>query len=75
MSKPQSGSSVDFKKSIGRLVFQANSEILELHSGYKRVREGGTLSKREELKEKSLTENVAGLEDRLKSLDEKPHLW
>ena len=72
--RPLSGSSVELKKSIGRLVFQANSEILELQSGYKRVKDGGTLTKSEEGKEKSLKEKIAGLEDGLKSLDEKPDL-
>jgi hypothetical protein len=66
--RPLSGSSVELKKSIGKLVFQANSEIPELQSGYKRVKDGGALTKSEEGKEKSLKEKIAGLEDGLKSL-------
>ena len=70
--KPLSGSTNDLKKSIGQLVFRANSDVLALQKGYKKVKEGGSLNKIEIEKETSLKETVAGLTEGIKDLELKP---
>ena len=70
--KPLSGSTNDLKKSIGQLVFRANSDVLALQKGYKKVKEGGSLNKIEMEKETSLKETVAGLTEGIKDLELKP---
>jgi hypothetical protein len=69
MSGKYSGSVKDLKKKIGHLVVRANSDILDLDVGYKRIKEGGELTKKEKEAEESLIEKKTGLEDAVKSLE------
>ena len=58
--KPLSGSSNDLKKSIGRVVLLTNTDILELQTAYKKVKQGGSLTKIETEKERVFKDRVAG---------------
>ena len=58
------------KKRIGKLVFQTNSDILDLQNGYRRVNASvGALTKREIELEKSLRKKKEALHDAVKSLE------
>ena len=72
--KPLSGSSNDLKKSIGRVVLLTNTDILELHKAYKKVKEGGTLTRSETERERVFKDRVQGLEEGLASLLKKPDM-
>ena len=65
-------SGVKLKKSIGKIILKINAEILELQGEYNKQKEGGTLSKKGELLEKSVTEKKEALENALKELDSRP---
>ena len=68
-----SGSPGDLKKSIGKLVLSANSDILELQKSYKKSNDGdGKVPKSVSEREEKLGEKKAGLEDGIKSLSQRP---
>ena len=69
---PAAHTAKDLKKQIGGLVFQANDDILALQMGYRRVKEGGELSKKEIEVEKSLFEKKKGLEEAIANLETRP---
>ena len=50
------GSVKELKRRIGNLVVAANADIIELNTGYRRVKDGGVLFKKEQDAEKSLIE-------------------
>ena len=64
---PLSGSSNQLKKSIGRVIIKINSEIIELQKEYKKVKSGGSLSKKGENLEKAVKEKKTALEEALQS--------
>ena len=66
---PLSGSSNQLKKSIGRVIIKINSEIIELQKEYKKVKSGGSLSKKGETLEKSVKEKKDALEAALQSFE------
>jgi hypothetical protein len=72
--KPLSGSTNDLKKSIGRVVLLTNTDIIELHTAYKKVKEGGTLTKSETERERVFKDRVKGLEEGLARLLKKPEM-
>ena len=67
-----STSSNQLKKSVGRIVININSEILELQKEYRKVKDSTSLSKKGELLEKSVLEKKEALEDALKCFQSKP---
>ena len=68
-----SGSPGDLKKSIGKLVLSANSDILELQKSNKKSNDGdGNVPKSVSEREEKLAEKKAGLEDGIKSLSQRP---
>ena len=71
-ANPLKGSANDLKKSIGQIVIQADSDILELQKGYQKAKnEGSSLSKLDLEREKSLKEKKSALEDGIKNLEAK----
>ena len=58
----------ELKKKAGTLVIQANSEILDLQHGYRKVNSGGSLTRQEKDKETVLKAKVLGLEEAVKVL-------
>ena len=66
---PLTGSVKDLKKTIGKLVINANADILCLQKGYSKLKDGGTLSKSEEEIEKSLVLKKEALVEAIKSLE------
>ena len=66
------GSVKELKKRVGNLVVAANSDIIELNIAYRRVKDGGELSKREQEIEKSLIEKKSGLNEAWRSLEANP---
>ena len=64
-----SGSANQVKKSIGSIVVSANTDILALLKGFKKVKDGGTLNKSEAQVEKSLLEKKEGLKNAIRNLE------
>ena len=71
-SNPLVGSVKELKRRIGNLVVAANADIIELNTGYRRVKDGGELFKKEQDAEKSLIEKKAGLDEALRNLETNP---
>ena len=71
-SNPESLSSNNSKKSIGRLIIKVNSEILGLQQELRKVKTGVPLSKKREDLEKAVKEKKKALEDALKSFEDRP---
>ena len=53
----------EIKKSLGTLIIETNTIILDLQDGMKRVKSGGTLTKQESEKEVSLKSKKQCLEE------------
>ena len=65
------GPGSQIKISVGRTIFNINSEILELSEEYRRVKPGENLSKRGLELEKSIKKKKEGLEEALAGLESK----
>ena len=62
-------STIDGLKSrIGALIIDANSEILQLQDGFKRVQTGGSLNKQELVRESALKTKIKDLEENTSAL-------
>ena len=62
----------NLKKSIGKIIHGINSDILEYVEEKKKVKTGGTLSKKGEAKEDAVKKKKEALEDSLKGLEDRP---
>ena len=74
-NNPLSGSENKIKKSIGHIVLKANLDILDLQKGYKKLKDGGSLSMWEIEKEKSLKEKMDGLKAGIDNLEGLKDTW